>query len=739
MKTIINTARALSLGAAFCLAACTDDYVCNLFVEEPTDAELAAELAQYDVLKTYAAGQLPLGAAMSTSAWGNKDVAYSALVDNFTAVDVNGSFGPLALYNVTSDAYDFTPIATMADDAAAAGLDVYGGALVAATGQRKAYYESLVAPIVIPVKPEKGKTKITDFEDVELGTAYPMTGNSQAVIDTDPDGKSGHVLHVGTNATGANWSWAKVHVTLPEGRKLGDYVRINFDLKHLNNGQGQYGGGMKLLINGTQIDLGINAAGLGAGSKWVRGAVIDLTGGATKPACTLPEDMKALTEFDLSIGSGSGSAQYVLDNLSMEYEVKAQNVFEIVGDFDTVGELAGTDSGGSSSIVADPEGKRGNVAKFTCGGIGLPKYKVKLPKGMTLGDVTGVKLDMKMLRYSGGFQGPFFKFFDPATGAQLGGDIQVHDFPHVSAEGPWEEYTETIALGNIMPDNAKNLSEVVFEIGAISWSGHDFYVDNIQFAHASTGKVIEKTPEEMNDIFTAEMKSLVAGMIAGGVGETGAVKSWDLVTEPLAAEDGEDDFSWRKYMGDDGYARIAMRIARDTLAAIPADKQPTLYVEQTLDQNDGSDIVTKASDLLNIVRSWEADGTTRFDGINIRLHAVCSKDASANAANEQAISSMLAALATSGKAVRLSDIAIAATDESGAAIALNTMKHADKLEVAAFMTAIVSAYKATIPASQQGGLVFRTLGGSDSLNTLAPWSSAWSRTEMYEGIVNGLK
>lgn len=571
MKTIINTARALSLAAAFCLTACTDDYDCNLTVEEPADVALATELAQYDVLKTYAAGQLPIGAAMSTSAWGNKDVAYSALVDNFTAVDVNGSFPATSLYSDAAGAYDFSSITSMADDAA--GLDVYGGALVAATSQRKAHYEDLIAPTPDLEHSVSGKTTVADFESDAIGTAYAMTGNSQAVIDTDPSGITGHVLHVGTNSNGANWSWAKIHVTLPKGVKLGICTNIIFDLRHLNNGQGQYGAGMQLRINDKQYGLGTNAAGLGAGNAWSRGISIDLKNGQT-PACTLDDAQNALTEFDLSIGSASGSAQYLLDNIIFVYEMNA---------------------------------------------------------------------------------------------------------------------------------------------------------------------TIEKTPAEKKAILAAEMKKLVAGMIGAGVGETGAVKSWDLITEPLAAEDGESDFSWRKYMGDDDYARIAMRIARDTLAAIPADKQPTLYVEQTLDQNNGSDIVTKASALVAKLRSWEADGTTRFDGINIRLHAVCSKDASVNAANEQAISSMLAALATSGKAVRLSDIAIAATDESGAAIALNKMEHADKLEVAAFMTAIVSAYKAAIPASQQGGLVFRTLNGSDSLNTLAPWSSAWSRTEMYEGIVNGLK
>ena len=43
-----------------------------------------------------------------------------------------------------------------------------------------------------------GATTI-NFEADELGTSYPMTNGNQAIVEEDPDGKSGKVLHVGTS------------------------------------------------------------------------------------------------------------------------------------------------------------------------------------------------------------------------------------------------------------------------------------------------------------------------------------------------------------------------------------------------------------------------------------------------------------------------------------------------------------------------------------------------------------
>ena len=87
----------------------------------------------------------------------------------------------------------------VADAVKGTDITLYGGTLCSNQGQRTAYYNELIQPIIIPFVPEKGKTVICDFENDELGKAYGMTGGSQAVVENDPDGKSGKALHVGTD------------------------------------------------------------------------------------------------------------------------------------------------------------------------------------------------------------------------------------------------------------------------------------------------------------------------------------------------------------------------------------------------------------------------------------------------------------------------------------------------------------------------------------------------------------
>ena len=100
-------------------------------------------------------------------------------------------------------------------------------------------------------------------------------------------------------------------------------MRLNIDLRHVG-ADGIHGQGMRVLINGTKFVLGKSAADLGAtDNKWKRSLVIKLND-ATAPGFVIPENMRSLTEFDLSIGSQSNIAQYYLDNISMEYEVSGK-------------------------------------------------------------------------------------------------------------------------------------------------------------------------------------------------------------------------------------------------------------------------------------------------------------------------------------------------------------------------------------------------------------------------------
>ena len=165
-----------------------------------------------------------------------------------------------------------------------------------------------------------GRTVLFNFEDDEIGTAYEMSNGSVAIVEADPDDANKKVLHVGTDDNKAAYSFPKFNVKLPEGRKLGDYVTIELDMRIVNQ-DGLWGSGMFVFINGQRFAVGVNAQNFGCNSnQWNRGAIIKMNN-ATAPGFELPDELKSLTEFELQIGSESSGAQYYLDNIIMNYEV----------------------------------------------------------------------------------------------------------------------------------------------------------------------------------------------------------------------------------------------------------------------------------------------------------------------------------------------------------------------------------------------------------------------------------
>ena len=145
-----------------------------------------------------------------------------------------------------------------------------------------------------------------------------------------------------------------------------------------------------------KFDLGTNADALGvANNTWKRGITIKLNDAAA-PGFVMPESLKSLTEFDLSVGSQSGAAQYFLDNLSMDYEVSGKGNTVINFEDDNLGTAYPMTNGGKNEVVTDPDGESGKVLQIVHANQSFPKFHVKLKEGMTLGNYTGVAMDMRL-------------------------------------------------------------------------------------------------------------------------------------------------------------------------------------------------------------------------------------------------------------------------------------------------------------------------------------------------------
>lgn len=745
MKYINNKIIAFTLIAALAVS-CVDEYDYRLQVEKPQDVAVSEYLNQFDLLKSYvnrSGTPFRLAAGMPASEFVKRDIAFSTLLTNFDAVDLNGSYDPLNTLKVDGN-YDFNGMQTAANIAAEVRVILYGGTLCSDQGQRTAYYNKLIEPIDIPVQTETGTTKLFNFDNDVIGKIYPMTGNSSATVEKDPAGESGHVLHVGTNEVKAADSYAKLHVKLPDGRVLGDYVKLNIDLRHVGN-DGIWGNGMQVLINGTKFGLGINADGLGAGGdKWKRGIVIKLNDAAA-PGFVIPENLKALSEFDLSVGANSVGAQYYLDNISMDYEVSGKGSTTLNFEDDKLGATYPMTNGGKNEVVNDPDGESGKVLQIVHANQSFPKFHVKLKEGMTLGDYTGVTMDMRLNagQYGSGLRvvinGTTFEFGRNAADYGFSGGQNTWKrggiYVKFVKEGTYTALGEKVPAGSIeIPNTMKDLTEIdEFSLGSAS-GDWDAYIDNLKFSWEVKPQHIEKTPEEKAEIFTKEMRKWIGGMVYAGVNELNSVKIWNIISNPLDKTENANTFKWSEYLGDEGYARTAVRIARDTVKNVGVELE--LFVSQTLNQYD--EMGNSADKLIALVNTWEGDDVTKIDGYNILLSAIYSKDANFQKGNEAMITELFEKLSKTDKLVRVSNLSMMVEDTNGNYIATNKMSEEDKTAAVSYMAFIMQQYRKLISKDKQYGISIANMTETSTGYTLSPWTSNYNRSVMYEGIIKGL-
>ena len=754
MKYINNKIIAFTLIAAS-IMSCTDEYNCQLQVEKPQNAAINEYLAQFDLLKSYidrSGTPFQLAVNVPGSEFVKKEIAFSTVFTNFDAVDMNGSYDPLNTLK-EDGTYNFGGMQTAADVAAEAGVTLYGGVLCSNQGQRAAYYNKLIEPIDIPVEVQKGTTKLFNFENDAIGTTYPMTGNSSAIVEEDPAGESGHVLHVGTNDVKAAYSYPKFHVVLPAGRKLGDYVRLNIDLRFVGT-DGIWGDGLRVLINGNEYKPNTNGNDFcGGGNKWKREGIINLKDATTPPGFVVPESLGNLTEFDLAIGAYSGGAQFYLDNISMDYEVsgKGTTVINFEGDnlnttYPVVESGAGAAGGGTATVVEDPDGETGHVLYMDKAVHSFPEFTVKLADGKTLGDYTGMSMDMRLSKGMWG-AGMFVKINGQMISLGKDQNAAAYGFQEDNKwkrggvfvtfvkEGTYTALGKDVPATTIeIPNAVKDLNEITFAIGSSSgnWTA---YIDNLIFVWEAKPQHIEMTEEEKKALFTKEMEKWIGGMVYAGVNEMKSVKAWNIIANPLDKTVNDNTFNWGEYLGEVDYARTAVKIARDTVKNANVDLE--LFVSNTFGQYD--EMGNMADELISLVDAWEADNVTKIDGYNILLNAIYSKDVVFQEGNKTMITNLFDKLGKTGKLIRVSDLSMMVEELDGNFIAINKLTEEDRAAAASYMAFIMQEYRRLIPADKQYGISISGITETNTGYKLCPWTSDYNRNEMYEGIVDGLK
>jgi hypothetical protein len=706
--------------------ACTDAYDCRQTPAKPDDVAAAEYLQSFEVLKTYiadpTASPFRLGAHLSPADFLAQDLPYSMLLSNFQALELGNAFTPLSVTDDNGDP-DFSPLQTLVEAAATAGLTLYGGPLLANTGQRTDHLNRLIAPIVIPIVPESGITLIHNFDDDPLGATYPMTGNSTATVVDDPDRQSGHVLRIGSTETPANRSYPQFTITLPEGRVLGDYTTLSIDFRG-GGSTGLYGSGMVLSINGKTGSGYQSPSGYGcAGDVWGRGLIV-------LPLATIPlsDDEKQSTAFTLYVGSGTGAGNYFVDNLRMAYEKVASG--KTVIDFET--DAPGRDypmTGNSLARVApDPDGVSGQVLHVGQAGnaanYSYPRFQITLPAGQKLGNCTTVSVDFRGTGSTG--------LYGSGMRLRINGREKTYNSPsgYGCGDGRWGRGMIAMNLADFeLTDDEKQLTTFELATGSGTGAG-DYYLDNLTLLWKAEDIIIEKTEEEKKTLLTAELTQWMSGLLtAAGP----SIRVWDVVGQPLDAPSADaNPFAWKTYLGEPDYARTAAKIARDHAPA-PLDLFVSIAVEPTPAS------LQQVDDLVALIAAWEADGDTKIDGINVLLHLNYSQNPTQQQANESTLARLFEKLAATQKHIRLSDLRMTLSNPSGTLRKAAELTVADRRSTAAYYTLVLQRYFSTVSKEQQYGLSLAPLSETNDGTDLAPWNGNNNRTEIYAGLVDGLK
>lgn len=299
----------LFLAVSLLAVGCAEERVSDFCVDKPASIDMNNFLNSYDVLKNY----VPQNDMLLTMAIKPEDITakttmYSLALSNFNAVAVKEKVNMAT--NMNDDGTtDLMTLSSFAEEADASGLKIIGPAVVSHRNQKGKLLRSLYDDIYIPGEHVEGEVLIQDFEGFELGNDnFKFTGAGNAKIEEDPKGVSGKVIH----AYGANsGSFVKIPVKLPEGKTLGDYDNISFDMFVYAGG---WGWGVHFGINDNEpVNSGKGPFGWGCPDHdWGRGTITyELSN------LNLSDADKQLNEFYFATGPATGSGEYLIDNVKL--------------------------------------------------------------------------------------------------------------------------------------------------------------------------------------------------------------------------------------------------------------------------------------------------------------------------------------------------------------------------------------------------------------------------------------
>ena len=317
-KNIFSISSLLSFVTfAALLVGCADHFDTSIPAgEKPASVAEAEQLAQYQTLVSYVdAEKFRLGNTLPSSDLDEKTVAASLTLSNFNEVTIPDLF--LHSQQVDDEGkIDMLIASSLAADVSEKGINIFTPPLCASGNINAGYLASLIEPETVE-EPEVTGADVITFESDDLGKAYPMKkatgddGKGTAIVENDPAGESGHVVHV----KGTNQSFPAITLKFPDGRKLGDYTDLTLDFYAVSNTA--YNQKIVLALGGKNAEFK-SAKEYGCTQKaWGRGMIsIPLA------ALAFSDDQKLQTKVTIVVGPKQLNCEYYIDNVTLSYKYK---------------------------------------------------------------------------------------------------------------------------------------------------------------------------------------------------------------------------------------------------------------------------------------------------------------------------------------------------------------------------------------------------------------------------------
>ncbi|MDT0685021.1 endo-1,4-beta-xylanase [Autumnicola psychrophila] len=651
------------------VTACTDYEPLDFQVEKPESVALQEELNSYGALKTYMgeeASDFILGGAVNLSEYNSKGVMYRLINSNFE--EVTPGYGMKHGAVVQEDgSLNLAGVEEFLATANGAGLSVYGHTLVWHANQNAEYLNSTIAPTVVGGGPSWDVVSSADFETDE---AANYESNANAIMSFTADGEGadgeGRALTVTNEEVRENDWGSQFFFKFSPAMEVGEEYELTMDVRsdadasfatqaHIQPGEYKhydFFGAITSSPEWTTYTKRIIVSEEVAGSSTI---AFNLGNVAT----TYYFDNISLKKYNEE-GSGGGPA--------LDPSVVTNSDFE-----------SGTDGwggwGNGSTMERSAEGE----------GYGDTGYAFTFtnPSATDFWEAQ-IAYDLPSLEMEATYVLNF------KVKANTAGTIRAElQSPDYSSDGfgsfnvleDWEEYTLETTI------TKEDRSRLIISYGDFAGT---IYIDDVTLSRVNpnAGGVIEKTPEEKEEIITAEMERWIAGMMEVS---NDYVHAWDVVNEPMddgnpyelktAANDSDitsDEFYWQDYLGKD-YAVKAFNLAREH-----GDSDDLLFInDYNLEYN-----LDKTRGLIEYVEYIESQGAT-VDGIGTQMHISIDSD-------RDKIAEMFQLLAATGKVVKVSELDVRTNVSEPTEEVLQ--QQADMYRY------VVETYVQYVPESQQYGI-----------------------------------